>query len=63
MAMTPDAARSASKNPLTLRNNQRSLLEGGVVSNGEASIALSLKVSMKSEGATIIDGCVRDHKG
>jgi hypothetical protein len=36
MAMTPDAARSASKNPLTLRNNQRSFLEGGVISNREA---------------------------
>ena len=30
--MTPDAASSASKHPQTPRNNQRSLLEGGVVS-------------------------------
>src|ERR1035441_1494106 len=46
---TPDTSESASRNMETQRNNQRSLLEGGVGSLHTPVSALSLNVAIRSE--------------
>src|SRR5665647_2324910 len=47
---TPDTSKSANSNTETQRNNQRSLLEGGVGSRQVPVSALSLKVAIRSGG-------------
>src|ERR1019366_2922167 len=46
---TPDTSRSASRNTETQRNNQRSLLEGGVGSFHTPASALSVDIAIRSE--------------
>src|ERR1035438_8091850 len=46
---TPDTSNSASRNTETQRNNQRSLLEGGVGSFSASVSALSLDIAIRIE--------------
>src|ERR1022692_3685244 len=47
---TPDTSNSASRNTETQRNNQRSLLEGGVGSFHAAVSAVSVNIAIRSQG-------------
>src|ERR1035441_2927433 len=47
---TPDPSKSASSNTETHRNNQRSLLEGGVGSRHAPVSAFSVEVAISSDG-------------
>src|ERR1035437_8328346 len=46
---TPDTSKSARRNTETQRNNQRSLLEGGVGSLHAAVSAVSVNIAIRSE--------------
>src|ERR1035437_844311 len=48
-ARTPDTSKSARRNTETQRNNQRSLLEGGVGSFHAAVSAVSVNIAIRSE--------------